>query len=74
MNGNEYNNEEQKVDVPYYTRNLCNENKFRLTRRVIKSENIVDLRRKISDINVDEKFFRTEKLNQIIMNSIKLIK
>lgn len=74
MNQNEYNNEEQVVDVPYYTRDLCSENKFRLNRRNIKSENVILYRRNISEIHVDDKFFFTEKLNQIIMNSVKLIK
>jgi hypothetical protein len=74
MNHNEYNNEEQVIDVPYYTRDLCSENKFRLGRRNIKSENIINYRRNISEVNVDDKFFFTEKLNQIVINSVKLIK
>lgn len=74
MNQNEYNKEEQVVDVPYYTRDLCDDNKYRLTRRNIKSMNVITYRRKISEINVDDKYFFTEKLNQIIVNSVKLVK
>lgn len=74
MNQTEYNKEEQVVDVPYYTRDLCNENKYRLTRRNTKSINIITYRRKISEINVDGKYFFTEKLNQTIVNSVKLVK
>lgn len=74
MNQNEYNKEEQIVDVPYYTRDLCNENKYRLTRRNVKSKNVITYRRKISEINVDNKYFFTDKLNQTIVNSVKLVK
>ncbi len=74
MERNEYNNEEKKVDVPYYTRDLSDDNKFRLKKRIIKADNVIQYRRSISEINVDDKYFFVDKLNQIISNSVKLIK
>ena len=36
MNSDEYNKKEEIVDVPYYTRDLCKDNKFRFARRLIR--------------------------------------
>lgn len=74
MNQNEYNKEEQVIDVPYYTRDLCSENKYRLVRRNIKPVNTISYRRKISEIHVNNKYFFTDRLNQIIIDSVKMTK
>lgn len=74
MDQNEYNKEEQIIDVPYYTRDLCSENKYRLARRNIKAVNVISYRRKISEINANHKYFFTDRLNQIIVDSVKITK
>lgn len=74
MNNNEYNNNEEIVDVPYYTRDLCGDNKFRLARRIIRSDNIIRYRRTISEVNYNKDFFQTKALKNIDGNAIKVLK
>lgn len=74
MNNNEYNNKEEVVDVPYYTRDLCKESKFRLARRIIKSDNIIRYRRTISEINYNKEYFQTKALSNIETNAVRVLK
>lgn len=74
MNNNEYNNIEQKADVPYFTRSLSEGNKLRISRRLIRAQNVYTYRKKISEIYVSEKNLRTEKLNNVIKDAVKMIK
>lgn len=74
MNNNEYNSKEEIVDVPYYTRDLCKDNKFRLARRIIRSDNIIRYRRTISEINCSKEYFQTEALKNIESNAIRVLK
>lgn len=74
MNNNDYNNNEEIVDVPYYTRDLCKDNKFRLARRIIKSDNIIRYRRIISEVNCEKSFFQTRALKATERNAIRVIK
>ena len=49
MNQNGYNSqEEQIIDVPYYTRGLSDGNNLRISRRIIRAQNVINYRRKIS--------------------------
>ena len=48
MNNNEYNNEEIVIDVPYYTRDICKNSKYRLPRRTSNSKNIIKYRKEIN--------------------------
>ena len=74
MNQNGYNSqEEQIIDVPYYTRGLSDGN-LRISRRIIRAQNVINYRRKISEIFVNEKTFRTDRLNQVINDAVKLLK
>ena len=51
MNQNGYNSqEEQIIDVPYYTRGLSDGNNLRISRRIIRAQNVINYRRKISEI------------------------
>ena len=74
MNNNTNNNKEIVVDVPYYTRDLCNDNEFRLARRIIKSQNILKYRMEISEIKCDRSYFQTNALKKIDEMSIKISK
>ena len=74
MNNSTYNNKEVIVDVPYYTRDLCKDNEFRLARRIIKSQNILKYRMDISEINCDKNYFKTNALKKIDEMSIKISK
>ncbi len=74
MNNNTYNKEEEIVDVPYYTRDLCKENTFRLARRVIKSQNILKYRREISEIVCGKDYFQTDNLKKIDDSAIRISK
>ena len=50
MNQNGYNNKADiNVVLPYYTRELSENNKFRLGRRVIKANNVIYNRRKLME-------------------------
>ena len=49
MNQNGYNSqEEQIIDVPYYTRGLSDGNNLRISRRIIRAQNVINYRRKIT--------------------------
>lgn len=74
MNNNAYNNKELVVDVPYYTRDLSNENEFRLARRIIKSQNILKYRMETSEIKCDKSYFQTNALKKIDDAAIKISK
>lgn len=74
MNNDAYNKEEVIVDVPYYTRDLCKDNKFRIARRVIKAHNIIGYRREISEIVCGKDYFQTENLKKIDDSAIKILK
>lgn len=74
MNNNTNNNKEVIVDVPYYTRDLCKDNEFRLARRIIKSQNILKYRMEISEIKCDRSYFQTNALKKIDDMSIKISK
>lgn len=73
MNNNEYNKEEV-VDVPYYTRDLCKDNKFRLARRIIRSDNVTRYKRTISEINCNKEFFQTQALTKTENNAIRVLR
>ena len=46
MNQNGYNSqEEQIIDVPYYTRGLSDGNNLRISRRIIRAQNVINYRR-----------------------------
>ena len=64
MNSDEYNKKEEIVDVPYYTRDLCKDNKFRFARRLIRFENISRYRRIISEMNYGKEYFQTKELKE----------
>ena len=66
MNSDEYNKKEEIVDVPYYTRDLCKDNKFRFARRLIRFENISRYRRIISEMNYGKEYFQTKELKEYI--------
>lgn len=72
------NNEQQKieemVDVPYYTRDLCKDNKFRLARRYIKSPNVLKYRKEINEIKCEKEYFQTNTLKEVDNNAIKIYK
>ena len=72
MNSDEYNKKEEIVDVPYYTRDLCKDNKFRFARRLIRFENISRYRRIISEMNYGKEYFQTKELkeNEDYMKSV----
>ena len=74
MNNAEYNKEETIVDVPYYTRDLCNDNKFRLAKRIIRSENITKYRQTINEINFGKAYFQTPALKTTDDNAIRILK
>ena len=71
MNSDEYNKKEEIVDVPYYTRDLCKDNKFRFARRLIRFENISKYRRIISEKNYGKEYFQTKKLIIILISQLK---
>lgn len=62
------------VDVPYYTRDLCKDSKFRLARRYIKSPNVIKYRREISEIKIEKDHFYTASFKEIDNNAIKIHK
>ncbi len=74
MNNNAYDNKEVIVDVPYYTRDLCKDNEFRLARRIIKSENVLKYRRFVSEIKCEKKHFQTNTLKKIDETAIRISK
>lgn len=74
MNNSTYNNKEVIVDVPYYTRDLCKENEFRLARRIIKSQNILKYRMEVSEINCDKSSFQTNVLKKVDETAVKISK
>lgn len=71
---NEQKNIDELVDVPYYTRDLCKDNKFRLARRYIKIPNVIKYRREISEIRCDKDYFQTTTLKEVDNNAIKIYK
>lgn len=74
MNNEAYDKNEEVVDVPYYTRDLCKENTFRLARRIIKSQNVLRYRRQISEIVCGKDYFQTEALKKIDDSAIRFSK
>lgn len=74
MNNNEYNNSEPIVDVPYYTRDLCKDNQFKLSRRIIRSNNILKYKKEINEINCGKDYFQTIGLKKIDSTAIKILK
>ena len=78
MNNSEYNKTEDVsndiVDVPYYTRQLCKDSKYRIVKRNINMENVLRYRREISSVQVDNSFFMNETLQKNFKNSIKIMK
>ncbi len=62
------------VDVPYYTRDLCKEKKFRFSRRLVHSENIIKYRKFINETNIDREYFQTKELANIENMAIKILK
>ena len=73
MNSDEYNKKEEIVDVPYYTRDLCKDNKFRFARRLIRFENISRYRRIISEMNYGKEYFQTKELKEIENMAIRIL-
>ena len=74
MNSDEYNKKEEIVDVPYYTRDLCKDNKFRFARRLIRFENISRYRRIIGEMNYGKEYFQTKELKEIENMAIRILK
>lgn len=78
MTNLEYNKTESVsndiVDVPYYTRELCKDSKYRIVKRSINMENVLRYRREISSVQIDNNFFMNETLQKNFKNAIKIMK
>ena len=78
MNNFEYNKTSNSqnciVDVPYYTRELCKDNKYRVTKRNINVQNVVKYRKIVDSIQINNDYFLTKNLQQNIKNAVKILK
>ncbi len=78
MNNLEYNKTDNvinnTVDVPYYTRELCKDNKYRITKRNINMKNVTKYRREVDSIQINNDYFLTKNLQQNIKNAVKILK